>query len=161
MADHEVDAFGFACIVVVEQQPGFLNENRLAIFVVTILRLARAAHDLLGRNAIDILRVNPHKILPATGHDIGLVTIGPEIVQQLLHGLVGQLGIGALPARMSGVIQPLLYLGLKLLGRHAGQRGNENLFEIRHGKLGDRCAIPGEHGIERLDIFKFRLRLHE
>jgi hypothetical protein len=51
-ADHQVDPFGFARIVVVEQQLWFFGEDRLAILVVAILHRTRAADYLLGRDAV-------------------------------------------------------------------------------------------------------------
>ena len=44
------------------------------------------ADDLLGRNTIGRLGILAHKVLSAAGHDVGLVTIGSEILQHLLHG---------------------------------------------------------------------------
>src|SRR5882757_1917491 len=85
-ADHQVNAFGFAGIVIVEQHFRFLGQERFAVLVVTILCLARGADDLLGGNAIGRLGILAHKVLPAAGHDVGLVTIGSEILQHLLHG---------------------------------------------------------------------------
>lgn len=48
-ADHQVNAFGFAGIVVIEQQLGLLGDHWLAVLVIAIIRPHRGADHLLGR----------------------------------------------------------------------------------------------------------------
>ena len=52
-----------------------------------------------------------------------------------------------------------MHLGLKLIHRHAGECGGEDLLEVRGRELSDCIAIAGEHSFERLDVAQFRLRL--
>ena len=56
-ADHKMDAFGFAGIVVIEHDLRFLGQERLTVLVIAILGPARRADDLLGRNAVGL---SPH-----------------------------------------------------------------------------------------------------
>ena len=58
----------------------------LALLVVAVFGAAHGTDDLLGGNAIGRFGILAHKVLSAAGHDVGLVTIGSEIFQQLLHG---------------------------------------------------------------------------
>ena len=51
-ADHEVNALGFAGIVVVEKELRLLCQDRFAILVIAVLGAASGADDLLRRNAI-------------------------------------------------------------------------------------------------------------
>ena len=55
------------------------------------LRLAAAADDLLGRDAIDLLRPRPHELDAAAGNDEGLETVGAQIGEQFDHGLIDHL----------------------------------------------------------------------
>src|SRR6184192_2630269 len=114
-ADHQVDAFGFATVVVVEQQLGVLGQERFALLVIAICRAAHGADDLFRRDSIGLLGIHAHEILAAAGADVSLVAIGAEILQHFLHRQVGHLIIGLVPARVFGVGEPLLHLGLKLL----------------------------------------------
>src|SRR5271168_282589 len=54
-SDHQVDALWFARVVVVEQQFWLLGKHRPAILVIAVAGSAGAAHNLLGRNAVDLL----------------------------------------------------------------------------------------------------------
>jgi hypothetical protein len=58
-ADHQVDPFGFACIVVAKQELRVLGENGLDVFAVAIGGTARRANDLLGWYAVYSFRVLP------------------------------------------------------------------------------------------------------
>ena len=93
LPDHEVNAFGLAGIIVVEQELRILGQDRLAIRVIAISRAAGGADHLLGRNAIYAFGIDPHEILAPTGDDVGLEAIGAQIAQHFLHRLVGEFGI--------------------------------------------------------------------
>src|SRR3984893_14998131 len=69
--DHHMNAFRLARIIVVQKELGLLGEERFAGLVVAVLRLAHAAHHLLGRDAIHPLGVDADKVLPAAGDDVG------------------------------------------------------------------------------------------
>ena len=53
-ADHEVNSFGLAGVVVVEQQLWFLRQERLAVLVVAEFRARRRCRPPVGRNAVDL-----------------------------------------------------------------------------------------------------------
>ena len=139
-ADHQVDAFGFAGVVVVEQQLGFFGEHGFAVLVIAILGATHGADDLFRRDAVGLLGINAHKILAAAGDDVSLVAVGAEISQHFLHRLVGQFVVRLVPARVFGFGQPLLHFGLKLLGRNAGGAWRRAIFsrsfivEFRDGR---------------------------
>jgi hypothetical protein len=105
----------------------------------------------LRRNAVDLLGVDAHEVLPAAGYDVGLVGVVAQIAQHFEHRLVDELGVGAVPARMPGGLQPRFHFGVELLHRHAAQRRGKDLIEVSHRELGHRLAVAGEHGLERLD----------
>src|SRR5262249_58312249 len=75
-ANHQVDALGLAGIVVVEQQFGLFNQDRLPVLVVVVSGAACGANDLLRRDAIHAVGIHPHPILTAAGDDIGPVAAG-------------------------------------------------------------------------------------
>src|SRR5258707_6510223 len=62
-ANHQVDALRLPSVVVVEQQPWLLRQERLAIFVVAEFRSTHCADDLFGWDAVNLLGVNAYKIL--------------------------------------------------------------------------------------------------
>src|SRR4029077_8307138 len=101
-ADHQVNALGFAGVIVIQKHLRLLGQERLAILVITIRRAAHGADDLLEWDAIGLLGKLTHEILPTAGDNVGLESIGAKILQHLLHGLVGQLGVRLLPARVLG-----------------------------------------------------------
>ena len=121
-ADHEVDSLGLPGVVVVEEQLRLLGQERLAVLAVAVLRSQRRPYDLLGRDAVDLLRVHPNEVLPSAGDDVRLVAARPQVPEQLLHRQVGELGVGALPARVAGLGDPFLHVGLEGFHRHAGER---------------------------------------
>src|SRR5262249_61556752 len=126
-ADHEVDALGLAGVVVIQHEPRFLGQERLAILAVTVLRAGRRADDLLWGNSVDALGVDSHEVLAAAGDDVGPGAVGPEVLQHFLHWLVGQLGVGALPARVPRSVEARRGLGDEGVRAHAGQRGTQDV----------------------------------
>src|SRR5205809_3869071 len=156
-----MDAFGFATVVVVEQQLGVLGQERFALLVIAICRAAHGADDLFRRDSIGLLGIHAHEILAAAGADVSLVAIGAEILQHFLHRQVGHLIIGLVPARVFGVGEPLLHLGLKLLRGHAGECGHQDFLQVSHRQFRNRFAVAGEDGLERLPVFQFGLFLDQ
>ena len=134
--------------------------NGLPSLAVAVFRSARGADHLLGRDAVDLLGIDAHEVLAAAGHDVGLVAVVAQVAQHFEHRLVGELGVGTVPARMLGRLDPLLRFGVELLHRHAGQRRGENFLEVRAS--GAWPSPPGsrQHGLERLDVLEFRLLRH-
>ena len=160
-AYHQVDAFGFATVVVVEQQLGVLGQERFAILVIAICRAAHGADDLFRRDAIGLLGIHAHEILAAAGADVSLVAVRSKILQHLLHRLVGQFVVRLVPARVFGFGEPLFHLGLELFRGHARERGHQDFFKVWHGEFPDGLAVAGNDGLERLNVFQFRFFFHE
>ena len=79
-ANHHVDAFRFAGVVVIQQKFGILGQDGLAGFIITVTHAAHGTDNLLRRDAIRLLAIHAHKILSAAGDDIGFITISPEDV---------------------------------------------------------------------------------
>src|SRR5262245_32509795 len=73
--DHEVNAFGLAGIVVVQEELRLLEENRPVLLVVAVLRRACGADDLFWRDAVDLPGVRAHEVLAAAGDDKRLVAV--------------------------------------------------------------------------------------
>jgi hypothetical protein len=88
-ADHHVNALGLTRIVVVQQQLWLLGENRLAALVIAVFCRSRAAHDLLGRDAIDPVRVDADKVLAAAGDDVGFIAVFAQVPHHFEHWLIG------------------------------------------------------------------------
>src|SRR5438067_12585812 len=118
-----MDAFGFATVVVVEQQLGVLGQERFAILVIAICRAAHGADDLFRRDAIGLLGIHAHEILAAAGADVILEAVGPKILHHLLHRLVGPFVVRLVPAGILGFREALLHLGLELFRGHHSERG--------------------------------------
>ena len=151
---------GLPALLSFRMQLRLLGQERLAVLAVAVFRSARGADHLLGRDAVDLLGIDAHEILAAAGHDVGLEGVVAQVAQHFEHRLVGELGVGPIPTMMLGAVEPLLGFGVELLHRHAGQRRDENLLELAHRELGDRLAVAGEHGLERLDVPELRLLRH-
>ena len=81
--------------------------------------LAAAADDLLGRNAIDLLRPRAHELDAAAGDDEGLESIRAQIGEQFEHRLIDHLGVEPLGLRMLRGGDPVLHDLVEFLGRHA------------------------------------------
>ncbi len=99
---------GLPALLSLSSSFGSLVRNGLPSLCVAVLRPAGGADHLLGRNAVHALGVHAHEVLAAAGDDVGLVAVGAQVLQQLLHGQVGELGVGPIPARMPGGFEPLL-----------------------------------------------------
>jgi hypothetical protein len=76
-ANHQMNAFRLAGLVVVQQQLRLLGQERLAVLVLSELRAAHRADDLLRSDAVDPLRIDAHKILATARHDVDLEPIAP------------------------------------------------------------------------------------
>src|SRR5262249_23498108 len=73
--DDEVDGFGFAGVVVVEEQLRLLGKHRFPVIGVAVLYATHGANDLLGRNTVHLLCIRAHEVLATTRYKVGLVTI--------------------------------------------------------------------------------------
>ena len=85
------------------------------------------------------------------------VDLPMRALEHLLHGLVGELGVGALPARIPGGREPRLHRGHERVHRHTGERRREDLLEIAEGLAALRrlraagvvlCSVPPRIALE-------------
>ena len=95
-ADVLMDADRLAFLVVNEVQLRQAHEHRLAVAHFE-LRLDAAADDLLGRDAIDLLRPRAHELDAAAGDDEGLESVRPQVGEQFEHRLIDHLRVSPLP----------------------------------------------------------------
>ena len=128
---------------------------------VTVGDAGHGADDLLGRDAVELFREHPHEGLAAAGDDVGLVAIGAQVLQHLLHRLVAEIGVGSLPARMSSGREPCLHLCFEFAHRHPGESRDSDLLEVGHREFCDCVPVAGQHGLERLDIGQLGFRLDQ
>jgi hypothetical protein len=128
--DHKMNAFRLAAIVIVKQEFRFFNKYRIAILGVAERRSTRGAHNLLGRDAVNGVGVDAHKILAASSDDVSLISVRAEVTHHLLHGEVSELCIGSFPTRVLGGGDLRLCLVSELLDCHSGQRRGGCYFEI-------------------------------
>jgi hypothetical protein len=82
--------------------------QRFAIPSVAVFCSCGGAHHLFGWDAVYLLGVDAHEVLPAAGDDIGFVFVVTQVAQEFKHRLISELRIGTIPARMLGRFQPLL-----------------------------------------------------
>src|SRR5213594_515517 len=158
-ADHQMDALGFARLVVVQKQPRLLRQEWLAVLDIAVHRPAGAPDHLLGRNAVHLFCVDPHEVLTSAGDDVGSITAGAQILQHFLHWQIAELGVGPLEARVLRRLEPRPDLNLELVDRHAGQRRGEELLEVIHRQHRVRLAVARQNGLEWLHLRQLRLRL--
>ena len=155
-----MNALGLAGVVVVEQEFRLLDEDR-PLRAILITDGAGAADHLLGRNAVDALRIDADEILAAAGDDAGAVADAAEIFEELDLRRVGEFGVRPLPARIARLRDPLCDLVAERVDVHASQGRGGDLEQRLKAELRDRLGIAGQHGAERLDIGKFGLGLHQ
>ena len=136
------------------------HEHRLAVAHFE-LRLDAAADDLLGRDAIDLLRPRAHELDAAAGDDEGLEAVRPQVGEQFEHRLIDHLGVGPLGLGMLRGGDPILDDLLELLGGHARVRGHDD-FEQRVLAAGQRAFhIALEQRGERLLVLPLRMLRRE
>ena len=129
---------------------GSLDQLALALGVVLVAGLQRRADDLGRANAVDALGIGAHESLSAAGDDVGAVAARAQQAQHLLHRLVDQLGVGAVPAMVLGLVRPIGRDRVERLDRHPGMGREHDRLEVAQGELADRRAVAGQHGLERL-----------
>src|SRR5262245_39174945 len=78
-ADHQVNAFRLAGLVVIEQELRLLHQDWLAVLAIAVFRPGGAADHLLGRNAVDLLGIHAHEILPAPGTEEVLEALAARV----------------------------------------------------------------------------------
>ena len=100
---------------------GHLHGYRLAVAHFK-LQLAAAAYDLLGRNAIDLLRPRAHELDSAARDDEGFEIVGAKVGEQFEHRLIDHLGERAPGLRILRRCDPVLHGLIEFRGRHPGVR---------------------------------------
>ena len=110
---------GLPVLVINEVDFREAQEHRLAI-AHFIFRLDAAADDLLGWDAINLLRPRPHELDAAAGDDKGFKAVRAQVGHQLDHGLINAFGIRPLEFRMLRGGHPIFHDLLELLSGHAG-----------------------------------------
>ena len=121
------------------------------------LHHARRADHLLGRDAVDPLGEHAHELDAAAGDDEGLEAALAQIGEQLEHGLVGELGVGALEARMAGGGEPVGDDARELVGRDAGMGRRHDLEKALLADRRERLQVALEHRLERLRFAPLRV----
>src|SRR5262249_48496497 len=146
--------FGLASVVVVQEKFRVSGQKRPAVLVVAVGDAGYGAYHLLGWNAVHLLRIDAHEILATARHDVSLVAIRTQVLEQLDHRKVRELRVGPLPSRVSGVVEPSRNFGLELIDAHIGERRIENLEKVIVGELRDYFEITRQHGLEWFDVRK-------
>ena len=93
-ADVRLMPTGLPALSSMKSTSGSLHQHRLAVAHLE-LRLAAAADDLLGRDAVDLLRPRAHELDAAAGDDEGLEAVRAQVGEQLEHRLIDHLGVEA------------------------------------------------------------------
>ena len=117
--DKLMNADWLARLVVHEQMVHCLRQHRSAVAQLECRPRCRSDH-LLRRDAVDALHPDAHEIRAATGNDEGLEAVRPQVAQEFLHRLEGELVIGLAVLRMFGRCEPRLHGGTELVGGHTG-----------------------------------------
>lgn len=122
-ADVLVDADGFAGAVVDEAYFGQAPEIGFAIDHLE-LSLDGASDDLLGWNSVGLFRPGAHEFDSSARDDVGLEAIGPQIGEELNHGLIDALVVRLVVLRICGGAEPVgddfaePFYGHSAMGRH-------------------------------------------
>jgi hypothetical protein len=151
-----VDADGLAFLVVDEVDLGDSDQHRLAVAHFK-LGLDARAHHLLGRHPIDLLDPGAHELDAATRDDVGLEAVGPEMVEQLEHRLIDELGVGAVELGVARGGQPPFHDLLELGCGHPGMRGHHQLEQTVLAGGRHRFEITFQDSLEGLLLFPFRV----
>ena len=150
-----MDGDGFACFVVDEEGVHRFDQNRPAC-VQFVDRAGVGADDLFGRHAVNPLAEDPHKIGAAARNEEGFEIVRAQVGQQLEHGLVGELVVGAVEARVLRGGEPRAHAVGELDRGHAGAGQFDDPEEalVVVGKQGGKVA--GESGLDGRIIFPLR-----
>jgi len=117
LADEAVDPDYLSDAIVDESYLRQAHQYRLAVFHF-ILRLVERSHNLLWWNAIHALRIDTHKRLPTASDDVGSESVGTQILHDLEHRLIDQVGVRSLEPRILFCHQPSRNNLLKRVGAH-------------------------------------------
>src|SRR5947208_8403477 len=154
-ADERVDPFRFARPVIDEQDLRLAQELRLSISGELISGDGRGANYLLRRNAVALVGEDSHELHATARNDEGLEVVGAQIGEQLQHGLINEIGVGPVEARMAGGREPLSHHSGKFLGAHAAMAHRHDLHEALLTRSEQRLLVARKHSCEGLLLFPF------
>src|SRR6266566_8781365 len=154
-ADERVDSFRFARPVIDEQDLRLAQELRLSISGELISGDGRGAHHLLGWNAVALVGEDSHELDAAARNDEGLETAFSQIGEDLQHGLINEICVGPVEARMAGGREPLSDDSGKFLGAHAAMAHRHDLHEALLTRSEQRLLVARKHSCEGLLLFPF------
>lgn len=125
-ADMMIDPDWLAGFVVDEVQ---LGQAHVHGFAVTQFELCfdAATDDLLGRNAVDLLRPRAHELDAAAGNDEGLEAVRAQVGEHFKHRLIDHLGKRPLGYGVLGGGEPVFDDLREFIGGHAGVCGHNDL----------------------------------
>jgi len=123
-ADLLLDGNRLAFLVVIEVELGPADKNRRALAHLE-LHLDTAANHLLRWDAVNFLGPRAHELDAAAGYDEGFEIVCTQVIEQLQHGLIDHLGVGAFGRGMSFCRDPAIDDCLELRGGHTGVSGHK------------------------------------
>ncbi len=126
------------------------EQDALPVRVELVPGVEGRADDLLRRDAVDVLGVGAHEVLPGARDDVRLEAAEAQEVHRLEHRLVDELRVGTVPARVARPGEPAPHDGPELVGGHAGLGRDAQGLEILRVEPGDRRLVAGEDRRERL-----------
>lgn len=107
-------------------------------------------------DAVHMLRIRAHEVLPAPGHNVGVLAVGAKIPHDLQHGLVHHPRIRPVESRMDRRRHPVLNDFLERLHRHA-RVGQDNGFDVLQSELLHRVLVSRQDALKRLGRSPFRM----
>ena len=145
--DELVDAGGFACFVVDEEVLHCFDQHG-AVVAQFVDHAGVRSDDLLGWNTVNALAEDAHEIGASAGDEECFESVGAEVREQFEHGLVGQLIIRTVEARVLGRGEPRAYAVREFDGGHAGA-GQLNDAEKSFVVVGEqRWEITFDRGLD-------------
>src|SRR6266404_3539515 len=154
-SDERVDPFRFARPVIDEQDLRLAQELRLSISGELISGDGRGAHHLLGWDAVAPVGEDSHELDAAARNDEGLETAFSQIGEDLQHGLINEVCVGPVEARMAGGREPLSDDSGKFFGAHAAMAHRHDLHEALLTRSEQRLLVARKHSCEGLLLFTF------
>jgi hypothetical protein len=144
--NHQVNAFRLAGIVVIQHELGLFDQDRLAVLGIVVFDGQRRADHLLRRDAVDLLGIQTYEILTEARDNVGLKTIRSQIAQHFQHRLIGEFGVGPLPARAFAVASDFFPSASNSPVVMPVSITRNNLLEVAHRELGYR--VVGEASLK-------------
>ncbi len=147
--DELLDPGGHPGLVVDEVDP-WQPDNRGDAICHPVLRRDRRPDDLLGRDAVDLLREGPDHLDAAAGNDARLEPDRAQVREELEHRLMDDLGVRASEARVPGLCEPVRGGRAELVRRLPGVGCHDEVEERPFARGGDALHVSREGGRERV-----------